>query len=157
MIHQTQDLLSSMADRELSLASRLGYVTLLLAALMMSAVIGALWLTEPALPLRTQAAFAVLLLIGASWIGFAIWVLASRRVLLAHQGVVASCLALGCSALFMFGSLAIALGQDSRAAWGAAGVGLVMVAAAAALLVAALRKVARLQGRRRQLERELAV
>ena len=148
--------LTQLADHELSLGTRLGYVALLLASMMMSTVIGALWLTEPALPVRTQAAFGVMLTIGASWIGFAIWALATRAVLLARQRVVASTMALVFSAVFAGGATAVALSQNSSAAYGAAAVGLLMTATAAAMLAGARRKLAALLARKEALERQLA-
>ena len=57
-----------LAGGELSLKSRLGYVMLLLVSIGMTTVIISLWLTEPALPMRTQWAFGVISLIGASWV-----------------------------------------------------------------------------------------
>src|ERR671918_2584122 len=78
-----------LADAELSVRSRLGYVALLLVALMMTSVIGALWMTEPVLPWRTQLAFGMMIVIGLSWVAFALWVLTHRRVLLARDSVVA--------------------------------------------------------------------
>lgn len=155
MTSHTLPALAALVDNELSLKSRLGYVALLLAAMMMSAVIGALWLTEPALPQRTELAFGVMLLIGVSWIAFAIWVLAARRVLLAYHAIVAGRMAVGFTALFLLGALALALGAGSAAAWGAAAAGAGMLAAAVLLLIKARRKLARLVARRAELERQL--
>src|SRR6266542_6921921 len=90
-----------LADVELSLRSRLGYVALLLAALMMTGVVGALWLTEPALPLRTQIGFALMVVIGLSWVAFALRVLTSRRMLLARHRIVAGRMAVAFTALFL--------------------------------------------------------
>jgi hypothetical protein len=44
-----------------------GYVTLALAGLLGSGLIGLLWATEPGLPPRTRIAFAVLVAIGVGW------------------------------------------------------------------------------------------
>jgi len=144
-----------LADAELSLRSRLGYVALLLAAVAMTAVVASLWLTEPALPLRTRAAFGALTVIGLSWAGFALWVLTHRRVLLGRQGIVAGRMAVTFSTVFLAGALAIGVTGGRRAAFAAAGVGLVMVGAAVTALVLAHRRVDRLAARRRALEREI--
>ena len=58
---------------ELSLPARLRYVALLLGAAAMTAIVSALLLTEPELPLRTSIAFAVMTVIGLSWMVFAAW------------------------------------------------------------------------------------
>lgn len=144
-----------LADAELSLRSRLGYVALLLAAVSMSAVVASLWLTEPALPTRTRAAFGALTVIGLSWAGFALWVLTHRRVLLGRQGIVAGRMAVTFSTVFLAGALAVGVTGGPRAAFGAAGVGVVMVGAAVVTLVLAHRRVDRLAERRRALEREI--
>ena len=60
-------------DAELSQASRLGYVALVLASLTMTVVVSSLWLTEPGLPTRTRVAFALMIIIGLSWTAFAVW------------------------------------------------------------------------------------
>lgn len=147
--------LRRLADVELSLRSRLGYVALLLAALIMTAVVGALWITEPALALRAQVAFAVMIVIGSSWVAFALWVLTSRRVLLARHSIVAGRMAVTFSAVFVIGSLAVGYTAGGAAPFAAAAMGIVMVAAAVALLIRAHRTFARLTERRQALEREL--
>ena len=146
-----------LAATELSLRSRLGYTALLLAALAISAVIGALWLTEPSLPARTQIAFALMIGIGLSWVGFSIWVLTRRRVLLARHSVVAARMAVGFSALFVMSFLALGYwGPPAQAPYAAAGLGLVMLAAALALQSRARRRFEQLTSRRHALEREVA-
>jgi hypothetical protein len=145
-----------LADAELSVPSRLGHVALLLAALGMTVVVMSLWLTEPALPLRTHAAFAVMTAIGLSWSAFAIWVLTSRRVLFARQRILAGRMAVTFAAVFTVGALTIALAMGAAAALAAAGTGVVMVAVAVVVLRRAHRASARLMARRDALERELA-
>lgn len=147
--------LQHLADAELSLRSRLGYVALLLAALMMTGVIGSLWLTEPALPMRTQVGFAVMIGIGLSWVTFALWVLTHRRVLLAPHRIVAGRMAVTFSALFLMGALAVGYQTGGSAAYAASAVGVVMVACAVIMLIGAHRRFARLAHRRETLEREL--
>lgn len=143
---------------ELSLPSRLGYTLLLLSSLAAAGVTGALLLTEPGLPLRTQVAFAVMTAIGLSWAAFAVWVLTRRRVLLAGHRIVAGRMAVGFTALFT--AAAWGLGQwggMGRTGYAAAGVGVVMLAAAIAILVHARRRFAELSLRRDALERRLDV
>ena len=95
--------LRRLLDAELSLRSRLGYVALLLASAAMTAVIASLWLTEPTLPTRTAVAFAVLTLIGLSWIVFSGWVLTRRRPLFGRDGLVAGRMAVTFTAAFVVG------------------------------------------------------
>src|SRR5215213_4074303 len=102
-VEQMQQLVAT----ELSVGSRVGYVMLLLIAISATGIIGALWFTEPPLPGRTQFAFAVMILIGLSWTGFALWVLTRRHVLLAGHRVIATRMASGFTAVFVLGSLAL--------------------------------------------------
>lgn len=148
--------LSSLADRELSAKARFGHVALLLAALAMSSVVGSLWLTEPALPPRTVIAFAVMTVIGLCWVVYAVWVLASRRVLLAFQEVVAARMAVGFSAAALIGALALGIGEGIAAAWPAAAVFAAMLVIATITLARARRKFRQLTQRRAELERQLA-
>ncbi|HET7219341.1 MAG TPA: hypothetical protein VFJ02_14890 [Vicinamibacterales bacterium] len=145
----------TLAAAELSLTARLRYVALLLAALAMTVVIGALWATEPALPVRTQAAFGTMIAIGVAWTTFASWALTRRYPLFGRDSVIAGRMAVAFACVFAAGALAIAVTTGMRSAYAAAGVGVVMVAAAAALLVRAHRTVARLTARRDELRRAL--
>lgn len=144
-----------LADTELALRSRLGYVALLLAALMMTGVVGALWATEPALPLRTQLGLAVMVVIGLSWVAFALWVLTYRRVLLARHSVVAGRMAVAFTGVFVVAALAVGYQTGGPEPYVAAAVGVVMLAGAIVVLVRAHRTFARLTERRLALEREL--
>lgn len=145
-----------LADTELSVPSRLGHVALLLAALGMTAVVMSLWLTEPALPLRTHVAFGVMTAIGVSWSAFAIWVLTSRRVLFARQRIVAGRMAVTFAAAFTTGALVTAAATGAAAALAAAGTGIVMVTVAIIILRRAHLASARLMARRDALEQQLA-
>lgn len=147
--------LRALMDAELSLRSRLAYVALLLVALMMTSVIAALWMTEPVLPARTQVAFGAMIVIGLSWVGFALWVLTHRRVLLAPHSIVAGRMAVTFTGAFVIGALVLRYAQGSPGALAAAAMGVGMLAAAAILLIRAHRRFDRLAERRRQLEREL--
>ena len=140
---------------ELSLPARLGYTALLLAASAMTAIVGALLLTEPELPRRTSFALAILTGIGLSWAGFATWVLTQKRILLGRQRIVAGRLALSFSGVFTAGALLVGYSTGSRAALAAAALGAVMVLVALALLVRATRAFAQLSKRREALEKQL--
>ncbi len=142
---------------ELSLRARLILTALLLVALAMAAAVGSLLLSEPSLPLRTQVAFTVIVVIGLSWVAYASWVLTRRRVLLAGHRVVAARMAVAWSATFVAGALAVGWwGPPARAPFAAAVLGLVMFACALFLLARARRRFAELLERRRHLERQLA-
>jgi predicted amidohydrolase len=142
---------------ELSLPARVAYTALLLVALAMTVVVGSLWLTEPSLPARTQASFAVLAAIGTAWVGYAVWVLTRRRVLLAGHRIIAARMAVAFTTVFAAGSLVLAIwGSAGRAAYGAAGTGVVMLAVAIGMLLSSRRRFEGLMQRRRALEAELA-
>jgi hypothetical protein len=144
-----------LVDAELSLRPRLGHVALLLAASMMSTVIIALWLTEPALPIRTQLGFAAMTAIGLSWTAFALWALTHRRPLFAGHAIVAGRMAVTFTSVFVIGALAVGRTAGGPAPYAAAAVGMVMAGCAVALLRRAHRASARLVARRGVLAREL--
>lgn len=145
-----------LVNAELSLKKRLGYVGLLLVSAAMTAVVISLWLTEPSLPLRTQAAFGAMSVIGVSWCAFAAWVLRARRPLFARDRVIAGGMAVGFTAVFAAAALAAALTLERPAAFIAFGTGLVMLAGATGLLINARRRFAALMARKLDLERTLA-
>jgi len=143
---------------ELSLRARLGYTALLLVSTAVGGAIGALWLTEPALPVRAHAAFAVIVGIAICWIVFAIRVLTQRHVLLARHRVTAARMSVAFSTVMVVGVAAVAYSRGAGpGAYAAAGVGLVMLAVAGGMLVRANRQVAWLMTERGRLERELDV
>lgn len=148
--------LRRLTQLELSPRARAGYVALLLASAAMTAIVGALLLTERGLPPRTQIAFATLAAIGLGWIAFASWVLTHTRILLGRQRVVASRMAVLFAAVFTAGALVVGVTTGQPAAFAAAGLGLGMLALAGAQLVRARRRFAELSSRRAALERELA-
>jgi hypothetical protein len=94
-------------DTPLSLRRRVGYVTLALAGLTGSGLIGLLWMTEPGLPARTQAAFAALVTIGLCWAAFGGWAVTRRAPLFARDRVVAGWLGVCAWLLFTVGALVI--------------------------------------------------
>lgn len=135
--------------RELSLPARLGHTALLVVAAGVSALTASLWLTEPALPLRTHIAFGAVVVIGLAWTGFAWWVLANRRVMLANQRVIASWMALAFTALFLIGAVIL----RARLGNGGVIVSAAFVVVAGVNLVTARHRFMRLVERRRSLER----
>ena len=147
--------LQQLTTRLLSPQSRYGHVALLLVALMMCVLLGALLATEPALPDRTQAALVVMLCIGACWVVYASWVLRQRRPLLANHRIVAGWMAVAFTAVFVTGALGMTIATGSAAFYAAAAAGVGMLVLAVAVLVEAYRHVARLQARRLELERKL--
>jgi hypothetical protein len=144
------------AGAELSFKARLGYVALLLVAAAMSAVVGSLWLTEPALPVRTRFAFGTLCIIGVSWMSLATWALASRRPLFARDRLIAGRLAVAFTAVFVTGAVAAVIIARNAAALAVLGTGVVMLVLAVRVLADAHRRFAALAARRRELEQVLA-
>lgn len=136
-----------LAGAELTMTARLGYVALLLGGAAMTTVVVALWLTEPGLPGRARWAFAVMSLIGISWIGLATWALTSHRPLAARDRVIAGWMAVTFTSVFVLGAgLAAAISQRA-AGLGALAMGLVMLAAAIQALRRARRRFAELRAR----------
>ncbi len=140
---------------ELSLPARMGYIALLLAASTMTAIVSALLLTEPGLPLRTSIALAVMAAIGLSWMGFAVWVLSHKRILLGRQRIVASRLAVVFGSVFVVGALLIGYATARPSALSAAGLGALMLLVALSMLIRARRAFTQLSKRREVLERQL--
>jgi hypothetical protein len=144
-----------LAQGELSIKARIGYVSLLLVAAAMTAVVLSLWLTEPVLPARTQTAFGVMSLIGGAWVSFALWALTARRPLFARDAVIAGTLAVVFTSVFVAGALGAVIVSGAAAAFGALGTGVVMLGIAVWNLVSASRRHAALAARRRELESAL--
>lgn len=143
--------LERLARTELSFRVRMGYVLLVLVASAMTIVVVSLWLTEPALPARTQTAFGVLAAIGLSWVAYGLWVLRARRVMLAQQRVVAGRMATLFSAAFLAGTLLLAL-TTMPAAWPAAAMALAMLGVAVVVWRRAVANLTALRARRVALE-----
>ena len=146
--------LRRITDAELSRPARFGYVGLLLTASTMTVIVTAVLITEPSLPLRTFIALGVLAVIGSSWVAFAAWLLARRRILLGRHRVVAARLAVAFSGVFCAGALVVAV-SSNRSAIAAAVLGGLMLLISTALLIRATRAVDRLSQRRVELERQL--
>lgn len=145
--------LRALLERELAPAARYAHVALFLLAAAAGVALASLWLTEPALPARTQAAFAVLLAIDVGWCGYAQWALRHRRVLYARHRLVATRLAMAFCAVYSVGAFALAVLAGVAAGWPAGLLGLGLTAAAAAMHARAGRYYAGLQRRREELER----
>jgi hypothetical protein len=147
------DALRQLVDSELSVAARAGHVGLLLISLIMTIAIVSLWVTEPALPVRTQLAFGVMTVIGLSWAAFAAHVLTGRRTLYVRHRIMAGRMAVTFTSVFVAGALAVGYFASMKGAYVAGALGVVMLGVAVALLIGAHRAVARLEDRRRALER----
>lgn len=147
-----------LAAAELSLPARLGHVALLLAALTMACITGALVVTEPALPERTTLALALMSLVGFSWVAYVVWVLTRRTVLLARHRLIASRMAVAYSAMFAAAAAGAALfgGATGAMALALLMTGVVLLAVAIAMLVRARQRVRELTTRRAMLEGQLA-
>ena len=128
---------------ELSTGSRLGHTAVGVAGLGMAALALSLLATEPVLPVRTQAAFAVIALGGLAWTAFAVWVLTRRRVLLAEHHVAAATLAAVLSTVFLTGAIVL----RAQAGVLAIGFNAAMLAFAIGWLMRARRRVATLRAR----------
>ena len=146
--------LKALNERTLSPTGRYAHVLLMVAATAMGSLVLALLLTEPALPLRTQAAFGAMLVIAASWVGYSAWALFRRPLMHAHRAV-AGILATAFSGLFAVATLTAAAMTGSNAALLAGGLGVVMLAVALGLLVRSHRHRRALLARRDELQREL--
>lgn len=141
----------------LSMRARVGYVALLLVSVAGAGALASLWATEPALPARTHAAFALLLGILLAWAAFATWVLRTRRALFGRDGVIAGRLSVTFSALYTAGMAAVAAGTGLPGPWAGAGVGLLMLCVALLNLRRATRRVEALSAQRDALARELGL
>jgi hypothetical protein len=148
----TPDALRHLLDAELSLKARLAHVALLIVGALGTAGLLSLWLTEPALPARTHAAFAVLVAINVSWTLYALRVLTHRRVLFARHRIIAGHMAVTFTSVFVAGAVAVGVTTGASAAFLAAGLGAVMLVAAVAVLRRAHRAYTRLAERRQALE-----
>ena len=128
---------------ELSTGSRLGHTAVGVAGVSMATLALSLLATEPVLPVRTQAAFAVIAVGGLAWAAFAGWVLTRRRVLLAQHHLAASALATVLTAVFLTGAIVL----RAQAGPLAIGFNAAMLAFAIGWLLRARRRVAGLRAR----------
>ncbi len=123
--------LRSLTQRTLSSPARYFHVAVLILALIMCSLLGALLLTEHTLPTRTQLAFVGLLALGAGWVAYAGWALATRDTLLVHQRLAAGWMAVaGTSAFLLCSAVAVMVTGTNMA--------IAALVAASTLLIAAL-------------------
>lgn len=148
--------LQELTKGQLSPARRYALVALVLVALTMSALLAALLVGEPMLPLRTRFAFLAMLGVGLTWAGYGAWALRTRRVLLVAQQWVAVRIAVAFCAAFTLAALGLGLCGDRPSLLGAAGVGLLQTGAAILLLIRVQRRRQALRERLRALEAPLA-
>lgn len=140
----------------LSHPNRAGHVLLLLAAAGMAVLLAALLLTEPDLPRRTVAAFALMLAIALAWCGHAVHILANRRPLYGRHRLVAGWMATAFTGLYTVGAGLLWLIGRMPAAGAAAVAGFAMFALALFMLNRAMARVRQLESRRAALERSTA-
>jgi hypothetical protein len=149
------DDLLALADTELSRASRLGQVTLLLAFVVMVGIIGLLGITEPSLPSRARVVFAVIIAIGVFGTVSALWALSNRRALLAWHRVIGCRVAVALAAMNVLGASIIGFVKGIPAAFVVAGFGVILLCGTIALLRQANRQLAALTARRHALAQQL--
>jgi hypothetical protein len=139
---------------ERSVSVRLRYAAVLVAALTMVVVTTSVWLTEPALPMRTHLAFGAVVAIGAAWVVVCTHVLARRRVLFAVHRIAVARLVIVCSILLAAGAaIAWWSGLSPIVVATAMGVACAMGGWAAVFLWRGRRRLDALQRRRRAIER----
>ena len=147
-----------LATSQLSMASRVRYTVLLAASLTIAVAIGSLWVTEPALPVRTHIAFALIVGMALTWVLFAAWVLTRRCALLGRDRVLSATIGLVFSAVATAGMLSFGYwGGAGRPAYLGAVVNGALCAGAAMLLGRARRQLEALSRRRRELEHRLRI
>jgi hypothetical protein len=153
--HSSPDDLFALADRELSLASRLRDWTLLVAFVVMIGVIGLRGVTEPSMPPRARIVFVVIIVIGGLGTVFALRALSNRRALLAWDRVIGCRVAVALAAMIVLGAAIIGFVKGIPAAFGVAGFGVVLLCGTIALLRQANRQFAALTARRHALAQQL--
>lgn len=139
-------------DRELSWSDRLRYLAVGFAGLVVTAVSGSLWATEPSLPLRTRLAFAGFVLLGVAWMAVAGYVLTRRRPLYGADRVLATGLAVVASSVVGIAATVLAgLRGGSQPSLIAGTVAAAFIATSAVLHHGARRRRDALLARRREL------
>ena len=151
------DDLLALADLELSRASRLGQVTLLLAFVGMVGIIGLLGITEPSLPSRARVVFAAITAIGVLGTVSALWTLSTRGVLLAWHRVIGCRVAVAFAAMIVLGASIIGFVKGVPSAFGVAGFGVILLGGTIALLRQENRKFSTLTARRHALAQQLKI
>ena len=145
--------LRALTQRTLSSPARYFHVAVLLLALIMCSLLGALLVTEADLPERTQLAFSGLLAVGLGWAVYAVWTLTRKDTLLVHQQVVAGWMAVcGTGAFFVCCAVA-AWVTNSALAVAALGAAATLLGGAVWLLARSTHRLGELKALRRTLER----
>jgi len=144
--------LHGLTIRTLSPASRYAHVGVLLLALIMSALVLALLLTEASLPGRTRVALGALLALGIGWCAYSTWVLTCRRTLLVNQQLVAGWMAVAGTAAFLLCSAVAVRITGSMMAVTALVAAATMACGALWILARSIRRVRELRALRRMLE-----
>ncbi len=150
---ELQARLRALTQRTLSSPARYFHVAVLVMALIMCSLLGALLATESDLPGRTQLAFSALLALGIGWVVYAGWVLTRKNTLLVHQQVVAAWMAVsGTGAFFLCSAVAMWL-STSATAMAALGTAATLLGGAAWLLARSTHRLGQLKALRITLER----
>jgi hypothetical protein len=144
-----------MIEHEIRLGSRIRAVVVLVGGLGMAAMLSLLWATEPALPIRTSAAFAVMIGIGLTWAAYGVWVLTRRHPLYARDSVIAGRIATGFACLFLLIVPATLASRSVGTAVAGVVTGLVFLALAGGSWRMAVTRRRRLLGIRAELESHL--
>jgi hypothetical protein len=151
-----ETMIRSLARDELSARSRLGYVTILLAAAAMTCIVVLLLFTERGVPGRAQFAFVAMAAIGLSWVGLATWVLTTKRVLAARDRVIAGWMAVSFTFLYFAFAVFAALISGRWSSVAGVAIAAAMVWFAVRVLRKAQRRRSELLARRAELEQQLA-
>jgi hypothetical protein len=116
-------------SRRLSLPRLVATVVATLGGLLMAAIVGLLWATEPGLPPRAQTAFAVMVAIGLAWAVYGAWALTRRTPLFALDRVISGWLAVAATCLLtLFAGLTAVVWHRGTTASAAAAATLLIVA-----------------------------
>ncbi|WNH52534.1 hypothetical protein [Stenotrophomonas oahuensis] len=145
--------LRALTQRTLSSPARYFHVAVLVLALIMCSLLGALLVTETDLPGRTQLAFSALLALGMGWVLYAGWVLTRRNTLLVHQQVVAGWMAVGGTGAFFICSAVAAWIATDALAMAAVGAAATLLGGAVWLLARSTHRLGELKALRRTMER----
>ena len=154
---ELENRLRALTQRTLSSPARYFHVAVLVLALIMCSLLGALLATESDLPGRTQLAFSGLLALGVGWAMYAGWPLVRRDTLLVHQQVVAGWMAVGGTGAFFVCCAVAVWVTNSALAMAALGAAATLLGAAVWLLVRSTHRFGELKALRRTLERSVTV
>ena len=148
--------LRALTQRTLSSPARYFHVAVLVLAMIMCSLLGALLVTETDLPGRTQLAFWTLLALGMGWAVYAAWALTRRDTLLVHQQVVAGWMAVGGTGAFFICSAVAVWVNTNALAMAALGAAATLLGGAAWLLARSTHRLVKLKALRRTLDRTQA-